>query len=110
MSLDMVGHVSQHRFYNRWKTLNKMFTNPNNKHYPQYGGAGVGFDFEWSNNNPDGSRNFVNWLDKQYEDNPELDPENSAVIRQGFEGNFGPDSCIVANRKDISRLAAMKSK
>jgi hypothetical protein len=110
MAIQDVSLVSANRFYNRWKTLNKMFTNPNSKHYEDYGAKGVTFSEEWSSTNPEGSRNFVNWMEEQFAKNPELDPHNSAVIRKDFEGNFGPETCVVANRKDVRMLSVLKHK
>jgi len=110
MALELVDYVSQHRFYNRWKTLNKMFTNPNNKHYEDYGAKGVAFEKEWARNNPEGSRNFVMWMDEQFAKDPSLNPERAAVIRKTLEGNFGPNNCIVVHRRDVSLLAAEKHK
>lgn len=105
MSVYAIPYIAQHPYYNRWKTMIKMCSNPNNKHYVRYGEEGVAVDYEWSSGNPDGSRNFIHWVETELSHNPEISKTNFLVTRKGFKGNFGPSNCEVTSRSEVNSLS-----
>ncbi len=95
---------SRNPLYSRWNSLVQKCYNPNNKHYENYGGRGIRFDDVWSPSNPDGSRNFIRWLQEQLDKKPELRKLGFMLHRRNVNSNFGPGNCALGDKAAVTQI------
>lgn len=91
---------SKHPHYKRWAGMTQRCYNENDPHYYTYGALGIGMEWRWHPYNPNGVKNFLNWLEYELERfwqrHPERRQERVEVARVHVRKNFGPKNCIIA--------------
>jgi hypothetical protein len=102
-----MNHLPRHGqsgrpYFTRWRNITQMCYNENNAHYGRYGAKGIGMGWRWHPMNPQGAKNFLDWLDyelrKYRERYPDRKDEPFEVSRKRITGSFSPCNCRVAPR------------
>lgn len=92
----IASHKTKHgacntRLYSIWSNMKSRCTNPKNTSYIRYGGRGIRYEPIWERFEP-----FYKWaMANGYADNLTLE-------RINVDGNYGPDNCKWATRKQQS--------
>jgi len=94
---------SRNPLYSRWNSLVQKCYNPNNRHYDNYGARGIRFDDVWSPSNPEGSRNFIRWLQARLDEKPELAKLGFMLHRPNVNSNFGPENCELGDKALVTQ-------
>lgn len=79
-----------HRLYRIWAVMKRRCNNPAVEAYPYYGGRGISVCKEWSDN----YISFFNWAMANGYD------ENLTIDRKDTDGNYEPDNCRWATKKE----------
>lgn len=78
------------REYNSWTALRSRCSNPNDEHWPDYGGRGISVCERWQ-----GEQGFVNFLADMG-----LRPAGMTIDRKNVNGNYEPDNCRWATNSE----------
>jgi len=81
------------RHYSRWYVMCKRCMDSKNAAYHLYGGLGIGIDWMWHPDNPNGLANFDEWLTRELTTRPEI--VRPRVCRNKRTDNYGPDTCYI---------------
>lgn len=76
--------------YTTWRGMNERCNNPNNSHYPKYGGRGIGVCERWNS-----FENFIADMGKR--------PLNHSLERKENDKGYEPDNCKWAPPVEQSR-------
>lgn len=89
-----------HPHYNRWNNIHQWCYNKRCKDYSRLGGVGIEVDAEWSKDNPKGMENFINWLEEELKQHPEINPKRFNLGRRDKTKNFGPANCMLCTQAE----------
>lgn len=83
--------LKNHKMYDTWYGMNQRCSNSFHRSFENYGGRGISICDEWI----DGPTNFIKWCETQ-----EPIPEGYTLDRINNDGNYFPNNCRFASRKE----------
>jgi hypothetical protein len=87
--------LSGHFLYHTWCQLNDRCNNSKSDSYPDYGERGIYVCQEWHENNPNGTRNFVEWGEQQ----THAGETGYTLERRDNDGPYSPENCTFVDKK-----------
>lgn len=77
---------SEHPLYPAWVNMNKRCYDEKYQYYHRYGGRGISVCWEWNRDNPDGPKNFIDYIEKELGPRP----KGYDFDRIDNDGNYEP--------------------